>query len=114
MGDEEVGQAEVALQLCQKVDDLCAHADVESGDGLVAHHELWPEGESSGDADTLALSAGEFVGVAGARGLVEAHGAQEVADSGADVELRSTGQPGAAVPTWAVFTSAVSTWTVST
>src|SRR6202051_3779183 len=58
MRDEKVGQAEVALQLGQQVHDLCAHADIERGDWFVAHDEIWPEGESAGDAEALALSAG--------------------------------------------------------
>src|ERR1700687_1057248 len=104
MGDEEIGQAEVALQLCEKVDDLRAHADVESRNGFIAHHELGTQGESAGDADALTLSAGEFVRVASTGGFVEADGTQEFGDASAEVELRSTGQPRAAVPTWAVFT----------
>ena len=64
MRDEEVGEAEVALQLCEQVDDLRADADVEGGDGLVAHDEFGAEREGAGDADALALASGEFVRVA--------------------------------------------------
>ena len=78
MRDEQVGQAEVALQLRQQVDDLRADADVERGDRFVANDELWPERKGAGDADALALSAGELVGIAGAGGFVEADGAQGV------------------------------------
>jgi len=77
MRDEEVGQSEVALQLRQQVDDLGANADVERGDGFVAHDEPGAKGEGSGYADALPLSAGEFMGVAAEGGFVEAHGAQE-------------------------------------
>ena len=95
MGDEEVGEAEVALELREEVDDLGADADVEGGDGLVADDELGPEGEGTGDSDPLALASGELVRIAGARGFVEADGAEEFGD--AQVELRSTGQPGAVI-----------------
>src|ERR1700687_4631382 len=97
--DEEVGQAEIALELSQQIHDLSADADVERGDGLIAHDEFGPQGEGTSDADALALSSGEFVRVASARGFVEADGAQEFGNTGANVELRSTGQPRAAVPT---------------
>ena len=39
MGDEQVGQAELALQILQQVDDLRLHRDVERGDRLVADDE---------------------------------------------------------------------------
>ena len=42
MGDEEVGEAEVALELCEQVDDLSADARyVECGDRLVADNEFF-------------------------------------------------------------------------
>ena len=62
--DEEVGEAEVALELGQQVDDLGADADVEGGDGLVADDEFRAEREGAGDSDALALASGEFVGIA--------------------------------------------------
>ena len=95
MRDEQIGQAEVALQLCQKVHDLRSYTDVERGDWFVAHDELWPKGEGAGDTDALALSPGELVGVARAGGFVQAYGAQQLGDASIEVELRSTGRPGA-------------------
>ena len=92
---KQVGEAEVALQFRQQVDDLRSYTDVERGDGFVAYQEPWSEREGAGDADALALSSGEFVRVAGAGGFVETYGAQEFGDAGAEVKLRSTGQPGA-------------------
>jgi hypothetical protein len=108
VGDEEVGESEVALQLLEQVDDLSADADVEGGDGFVGHDELGTQGEGAGDADALALPAGELVRVAVACGLVESYGAQQFGYAGTYVELRSTGPfdsaqgrlPRAAVPTW--------------
>ncbi len=80
--DEQIGQAEVALQLRQQVDDLRSDADVEGGNRFVAHNELRPQREGAGDADALALSAGEFVRIARACRFVEAHGAQQFGDAG--------------------------------
>ena len=98
--DEEVGQPEVALQLGKQVDDLGADADIEGRYRLVADDELRAQGQGAGNANALALSAGEFVRIAVAGGFIESNGAQEFAD--AAVDLRSTGQPGAAVPTYII------------
>ncbi len=62
--DEEKRETEFVLQLLQEVHDLCLNRDVEGADGLVAHDELGPNGESAGDADALALPAGELVRIA--------------------------------------------------
>ena len=40
VADEEVGQAEFALQIEQQIEDLRLHGDVERARGLVAHEEL--------------------------------------------------------------------------
>ena len=70
------------MQLLEQIDDLSADADVEGGDGFVGDDELGTQGEGTGDADALALSAGELVGVALAGGLVQAYGAQQFGDTG--------------------------------
>ena len=76
MRNEQVGQAEIALQLSQQIDDLRADAHVERRHRLVAHQKFRPQGKSACDADPLPLSAREFMGIPPARGLVEAHRAQ--------------------------------------
>src|ERR1700685_2800601 len=72
MRDEQVGQTEISLQLCEQVDDLRAYADVERGDRFVADNELWTEREGASDSNALTLASGELVRVAGAGGFVEA------------------------------------------
>ena len=64
VGDEQVGQAELALQVLQQVDDLRLDRDVERGDRLVADDQLGLDRERAGDADALALAAGELVRIA--------------------------------------------------
>jgi hypothetical protein len=49
------------LQVLQQVDDLRLDRDVERRDRLVADDELGLDGERAGDADALALAAGELV-----------------------------------------------------
>jgi serine kinase of HPr protein (carbohydrate metabolism regulator) len=64
VGDEQIGKAEAALQVLQQVDDLRLDRDVEGGDRLVAHDQVGIDRQRAGDADALALAAGELVRIA--------------------------------------------------
>jgi hypothetical protein len=64
VGDEQIGEAEAALQVLQQVDDLRLDRDIEGGDRLVAHDQVGIDGERAGDADPLALAARELVRIA--------------------------------------------------
>ena len=64
MGDEQVGQAELLLQVFEQVDDLGLDRDVERRDRLVGDDEIGVGRERAGDADALPLAAGELVRVA--------------------------------------------------
>lgn len=64
MGDEQVGQAHLLLQVLEHIHDLCLNGHVQCGDRLVADDEFRVERERTRDADTLALAAGELVRVA--------------------------------------------------
>ena len=66
VGDEEVGQPELLLQIEQQIEDLGLHRDVERGDRLVGHDQARIEGQGAGDADALALAAAEGVRDSGA------------------------------------------------
>ena len=61
VGDEQIGEPELGLQVAQQVEDLRPDRDVESGDRLVEHDELGRQRQSARDGDALALPAGEFV-----------------------------------------------------
>src|SRR5580704_15129755 len=63
MGDEEVGQSQPILQFIEQVDDLRLDRHVEGGDGLVADDEARAERQRSRNADALALTAREFMGI---------------------------------------------------
>src|SRR5436309_360693 len=67
--DEEVRQAEPALEVAEQVQDLGADRDVQSRHRLVEHDELRLERERPRDRDPLPLPARELVGkeVGGAR-----------------------------------------------
>ena len=66
VADEEIGEAEVAPQLGQQVQDLRLHRDVERAGRLVAHHDARPQHQRAGDRDPLALAARQL-GRAGGR-----------------------------------------------
>ena len=61
--DEHVGQREFVLQLAEQLQDLGPDRDIERRDRLVAHQQLGLEGDGTGDADALALTTRELVGV---------------------------------------------------
>jgi hypothetical protein len=61
MRDEQVGEAELALQILEQVDDLGADRNIERRDRLVGNDELGRDGERAGDADALPLPTREGV-----------------------------------------------------
>src|SRR5215204_1960600 len=64
VGDKDVGQVELFLQVLQEVDDLGLDRDVESRDGLVADYQARVERDGPGDPYPLTLAPGELVRVA--------------------------------------------------
>ena len=57
MGNEQVGQAQLILQIIKHIDDLGLNAHVQSGDRLVADNEFRIDRERAGNADALTLAA---------------------------------------------------------
>ena len=80
VGHEQVGDAEVLLEVAQQVQDLGLDRDVERRDGLVADDELRPQRDRARDADALALAAGELVRVAVVVLRVEADALHQLVD----------------------------------
>jgi hypothetical protein len=54
---EEIREAELSLQVGEKVQHLRLHRDVERGDRFVRHDERRAEHECAGDGDPLSLPA---------------------------------------------------------
>ena len=77
MGDDEIGEAELALQPRHQVQDLALDRDVEARRRLVGDDELGREGDGPGDADAARLAAGELVGIAPGEILRQPHQGQE-------------------------------------
>ena len=68
-------EVELAAQPLEQADDLGLDADVERRHRLVEHEQVGADGERPGDADALALPAGELVRVAaGGRRAAAARG----------------------------------------
>ena len=63
VGDEEIGEVKLVLQLLEQVDDLCLDRHVQRRDGLVAHDERRIHRQCARDADPLSLAARELVRV---------------------------------------------------
>ena len=61
VGDEQVGNAELALQLLEQVEDLRLHRHVECGGRLVTDQQFGLHGKRPRDCDALALAAGKLV-----------------------------------------------------
>lgn len=59
--DEEVRQPELCLQVIQQGQDLILNEHVESGDRLVADHDLRLQSQRARNCNALTLSAGELV-----------------------------------------------------
>ena len=79
--DEQIGQLELLLQIHQQVDDLRLHRDVERRDRLVEHQERRIEGQRAGQADSLALTAAEFVRISLEMRGIEADEAEQFRDA---------------------------------
>ncbi len=62
--DEEERNPQLVLQVVEQVDHSGLNGHVEGGDRFVEDQQLGLEHQGPGDADPLALTAGELVGVA--------------------------------------------------
>ncbi len=79
--NEEVREPELVLKLHEQVHDLRLDRHVERRDRLVEHHHLRVQRERAGDADALALPAGELVREAVRVLRAQADRAQELLDA---------------------------------
>ena len=85
MGDEEVAQSQGGAQLVEQVDDAGLDGHVQGGDRLVEDQEAGFEGQGPGDADALALAAGEVARVAVGVTRLQPDQRHELPDPGADL-----------------------------
>ena len=64
VADEQIGQAELVLQVHHQVQHLRLDRNVERRDRFVGHHDPRPQHQRARDGDALALTAGEHVRIA--------------------------------------------------
>src|SRR6056297_4005798 len=64
VGDKQIGNTELFLQVLQQVHDLCLNGHVQGGNRLVTDHKARVQRQGTGDIDALALATGELVGKA--------------------------------------------------
>ena len=74
---EQVGQAELVLQILKQVDDLRLNGHIQRRNRLVANDEAGIDRKRARDADALPLPAAEFVRIAVRHIRVQAHGLQQ-------------------------------------
>src|SRR5439155_24001988 len=61
VGDEDVCEPELLLEVLEQVEDLRLHGDIERRDRLVAHDQLRVDSERTRDADALSLTTRELM-----------------------------------------------------
>ena len=64
MGDDHIGEAELALKPRQEIEDLALDRDIEAGGRLIGDDELGIERDGAGDADAARLAARQLMRVA--------------------------------------------------
>ena len=79
--DEQVRQAEGALQVVEQVEHLRLNRDIQRGHRFVADQHPGAGRDGAGDRHSLALSAGQAAGAAGHQVGGEAHRFQQVGDA---------------------------------
>ena len=82
VGDEEIRQAAIPLQILKQIHHLRLHGHIQSGYRLVADDEARLDRERASDADTLALPARELVGITRRVLGPQTHFLEELADAG--------------------------------
>ena len=61
MGDEQISDAALGLEVLQQIDDLRLHRNVQRAHRLIAHNQFRLHRQCARDADALALAAAELV-----------------------------------------------------
>jgi len=62
VGNEEIGEAELGLQIEEKIGDLGLNGAVEGGEGFVEEEELGCKSKGASESETLFLAAAELFG----------------------------------------------------
>src|SRR5579872_5921105 len=87
VADEEIGEAELVLQIAHQIENLRLHGYVERRGRLIADDELGLGSERAGDCNALALSAGKFMRVFPSIVGVQSDEAEQLANTRANIGL---------------------------
>ena len=81
VGDKQIRRTKLVLKFLEQVQNLGLNGNIQSGNGLVADDQLGLQSEGAGDADTLTLTAREFVRIAVDVLGVQTDDVQQLADA---------------------------------
>ena len=79
MGDKQIRNAEITLEIEQQVDNLPANRNIQRRNGFVGNDHFWIQCQRASNADALALTAGKLMRVTVDVLGVEAHDVEELA-----------------------------------
>jgi len=85
VGDKQVRELTLLLQVRQEIEYLRLHRHIECGDRLITHDKGWLNAKRSCDADALALTSGKLVWVAPSVGRIQADFFQQCCDACRDL-----------------------------
>ena len=85
MGDEEAGETDVTLQVCQEVEHRRLHRHVQCAGRLVGNEQRRVRHQGAGDADALPLPSRELVGITAGDLSAQAHPGEPVGHAGLPV-----------------------------
>ncbi len=80
VGDEDVGEAELALEVLQQIDDLCLNGDIERRHWLVQDQQSRLQRQCPRDADPLALTTRELTRISSNEAARETDQIKQIAD----------------------------------
>ncbi len=80
MGDEQIGGSRFLLDIFHQVYHLSLYGHIQGGDAFIGDDQFGIHDQGPGDAHSLALSAGELVGIAGGVLRGQAHLGQDGVD----------------------------------
>ena len=67
MGNEQISDPQLFLQILKSVDDLCLDGNIQRGNRLIADDKPGADRQRAGNTDALPLSAGKLMGITVAR-----------------------------------------------
>ena len=83
MGDEQISNAALLLQVLQEIDDLSLNRHIQGTNRFVTNYHFGVNRKGTGNADALSLASAEFVRIALRINRVEPDGAQQFRNTSA-------------------------------